>query len=144
MPNHEGNRKIVVVFRVKIKAGLEEEYERRLGEVYELAAKSPGLQSLKGYAEPGGEKTYIIEWDSEESFNRWWSHPAHEKGTQGGSGESLTPGYGVQHAIVRSIRAGISCALRIGGWLRRSRGLGGHRAPGPAKDEDRSSRQLRR
>ena len=32
MPNDEGNRKIVVVFRVKIKAALEEEYERRLGE----------------------------------------------------------------------------------------------------------------
>ncbi len=96
MANDEGNRKIVVLLRVKIKARLEEEYERRLGEVYELAAKSPGLQSLKGYAEPGGEKAYIIEWDSEESFNRWWSHPAHEKGTQGGSGESLTPGYGVQ------------------------------------------------
>ncbi len=47
MPNDEGNRKIVV-FRVKLKAGLEEEYERRLGEVYELASKSPGLLSLGG------------------------------------------------------------------------------------------------
>ncbi len=63
--------------------------------MYELASKSPGLLSLRGYAEPGGEKAYIIEWDSEESLHGWRNHPVHQEAMKEGR-EKLYTWYSVQ------------------------------------------------
>ena len=96
------NGKIVVVFRVRVNTGLEAEYERRLGEISEIASKSPGLLSLKRFEDPDGTQAYIIEWDNEENLNRWRNHPVHQEAMKDGlyaclTGDRVSPKAGPPH-----------------------------------------------
>ncbi len=96
MDDGAGRGRIIVVFRVRVKSGMEAEYERRLADIYELASKSPGLLSLRDYEQQSsGEKAYIIEWDSDESLKRWRDHPLHQEAMKIGR-ERLYSWYKVQ------------------------------------------------
>lgn len=70
---------IVVVFRIRLKPGLESEYDQRLGEMMKLASEeAEGLLGIEEYRSDEGELAYVIEWENEESLAAWRDHPTHQ------------------------------------------------------------------
>jgi|SRR5262245_13540458 len=68
---------VVVVFRSRLKRGVESEIEELGGRMYQLAASMPGFVSYREYAAADGEGVAIVEFDSHESLAAWREHPDH-------------------------------------------------------------------
>ena len=67
----------LIVFRSRLRPGIEEEYGARAERVAELAVASPGFVSAKDFTAEDGERLALIEWASAEELAGWRGHPDH-------------------------------------------------------------------
>jgi heme-degrading monooxygenase HmoA len=68
---------IVIVFRARLKPGIEKEYAEMDAQMAKLAATMPGFVSYNGYTGADGEDVAVIEFESEETVAAWRAHPEH-------------------------------------------------------------------
>ena len=87
---------VIVVFRLRVRDGVEEGELLRLGQrMYELGSSMPGFLSYKESLAEDGEYIYIVEFESEEALAAWRDHPEHRAAQQRGR-EELFSEYRVQ------------------------------------------------
>lgn len=70
---------VVVVFRSRLKPGIEKEIEQIDARMLELASAMPGFVSYRQYAAPDGEGVAVVEFESHETAAAWRAHPAHRE-----------------------------------------------------------------
>jgi heme-degrading monooxygenase HmoA len=75
---------IVVVFRTRLREGIEEEITETGARMYELASSMPGFISYKDFGAEDGEFVTIIEFDTLEHVNAWRDHPEHKAAQERG------------------------------------------------------------
>lgn len=68
---------VVVVFRSRLKPGIEQEIVKADARMAELAAKMPGFVSYRQYAAADGEGVSVVEFESHETVAAWRAHPEH-------------------------------------------------------------------
>jgi heme-degrading monooxygenase HmoA len=77
---------MVVVFRNRLRPGVEQEYGEHANRIYELALQMPGLVSTKDFASEDGERLTVIEFRSAEELEAWRTQTEHlaaqERGRQ--------------------------------------------------------------
>lgn len=77
---------LVVVFRNRVRPGLEQEYGEHAERVYQLALEMPGLVSSKDFTAEDGERLTIVEFRSAEELEAWRAQADHlaaqERGRQ--------------------------------------------------------------
>lgn len=67
----------VIVFRSRLRAGVEEEYGRLANQIYEIAVKMPGYISIKDFVAEDGERVAVAEFDTAEHLIAWRDQPDH-------------------------------------------------------------------
>ena len=70
---------VVVVFRSRVKAGIEKELEDMDARMADLAAQMPGFVSYRQYASTDGEGLAVVEFESHETVAAWRAHPEHRE-----------------------------------------------------------------
>lgn len=85
----------VIVFRSRLRPGVEEAYARRGDEIYALAEKMPGLISARDYTAEDGERVAIIEFDTEANLLAWRDHAEHRR-VQAEGREQFYASYSIQ------------------------------------------------
>ena len=73
---------VVVVFRSRLKPGVEKEIEALGARMYELASRMPGYVSYREYQAADGEAAAIVEFESAETLKAWREHPEHRAGRE--------------------------------------------------------------
>ena len=68
---------VVVVFRSRLKPGIEKEIEETDARMAALAATMPGYVSYRQYVSPDGEGIAVVEFESHETVAAWRAHPEH-------------------------------------------------------------------
>jgi len=68
---------IAVVFRSRLRPGVEQEIEQLGARMYELASRMPGFVSYREYQAADGEGVAIVEFESLEAVKAWREHPEH-------------------------------------------------------------------
>ncbi|MEZ0171874.1 antibiotic biosynthesis monooxygenase [Microvirga sp. TS319] len=68
---------IVVVFRSRLKEGIEETYRDEAQAVSSMARKISGYVSHKSFVADDGERVTIVEYESEEALGAWARDPRH-------------------------------------------------------------------
>jgi len=91
---------IIVIFRVEIKEGKEEEYRRISSEVLAFAKEQKGLISMERAKSILKERAYvsISEWENEEAIERWVNHPKHQEAMRKGKND-LFSWYSVKRMV---------------------------------------------
>src|SRR5690349_15466204 len=74
----------VIVFRSRLRPGIEHAYNVRGDEIYNLAMQMPGLLSTKDFTAEDGERCAIIEFDTAEHLAAWRDHAEHKRAQQQG------------------------------------------------------------
>jgi heme-degrading monooxygenase HmoA len=69
---------VVVIFRTRLKPGVEAEIESLGARMYELGAAMPGFVSYREYAAADGESVAIVEFETHEALAAWREHPEHK------------------------------------------------------------------
>ncbi len=69
---------LVVVFRNRLREGVEQAYGERAQQIYDLALKMPGLVSTKDFVAEDGERLAIIEFRSAAELEAWRVHSEHQ------------------------------------------------------------------
>ena len=69
---------VVIVFRSRVRGGVDEELGRVGARMYELASSMPGFLSYKDFAAEDGENVTIVEFESLETLAAWREHPEHK------------------------------------------------------------------
>jgi heme-degrading monooxygenase HmoA len=85
----------VIVFRSRLRPGVEEAYGRRVEEIYALAQQMPGLIAAKDFTAEDGERVAIVEFDTEEHLLAWRDLAEHRR-AQGQGRETFYSAYSVQ------------------------------------------------
>jgi heme-degrading monooxygenase HmoA len=70
---------VVVVFRSRLKPGIEQEVEKTDARMAKLAATMPGYVSYSQYASADGEGVAVVEFESHETAAAWRAHPEHRE-----------------------------------------------------------------
>ena len=70
---------VVVVFRSRLKPGIEKEIEEADARMAGLAATMPGYVSYRQYVSADGEGIAIVEFESHETVAAWRAHPEHRE-----------------------------------------------------------------
>jgi heme-degrading monooxygenase HmoA len=70
---------VVVVFRSRLKPGIETEIEKTDARMAELAAAMPGFVSYRQYVSADGEGVAVVEFESHETAAAWRAHPEHRE-----------------------------------------------------------------
>jgi heme-degrading monooxygenase HmoA len=70
---------VVVVFRSRLRPGVEKEIEEADARMAALAATMPGYISYRQYASADGEGVAIVEFESLETVAAWRAHPEHRE-----------------------------------------------------------------
>ncbi|MFT3778415.1 MAG: antibiotic biosynthesis monooxygenase [Ottowia sp.] len=70
---------IVTVFRSRLNAESQDEYQQSSARMSELAKGIAGYISHKGFTAADGERVTIVEFESEEGLRAWATHPEHVK-----------------------------------------------------------------
>ncbi len=91
--------KHVIVFRSRLRPGIEAEYEARATAIDELARTMPGMLAARDYTADDGERVSIIEFDSAENLRRWREHPEHRLAQEQGRADWYS-WYSIQICIV--------------------------------------------
>jgi heme-degrading monooxygenase HmoA len=78
---------VVIVFRSRVREGVDEELARVGGRMYDLASSMPGFLSYKDFVAEDGENVTIIEFESLETLKAWREHPEHKITQQRGRTE---------------------------------------------------------
>jgi heme-degrading monooxygenase HmoA len=77
---------MVVVFRNRLRPGVEQEYDEHAERIYQLALKTPGLVSSKDFTAEDGERLTIVEFASAQELEAWRVQTEHaaaqERGRQ--------------------------------------------------------------
>lgn len=68
---------VVIVFRSRLKAGIEQEIFEMGTRMYALAHAMPGFLSYREYAADDGENVTVVEFESHETLKAWREHPDH-------------------------------------------------------------------
>ena len=68
---------IVTVFRSRLDAKFQNEYQQSAARMSELAKGIAGYISHKGFIAADGERVTIVEFESEEDLRAWATHPEH-------------------------------------------------------------------
>jgi heme-degrading monooxygenase HmoA len=79
-----GTMSYLVVFRSRLREGVEAAYLTRAEEVYRIAITMPGLRYANDYAAEDGERVSVIEFDTLEHLTAWRDHPEHLKAQEEG------------------------------------------------------------
>ncbi len=74
----------IIVFKSRLRPGIEAEYGARGEAISALATQMPGLMSAMDYAADNGERVSIIEFDTLDHLLAWRDHPEHLKAQQEG------------------------------------------------------------
>jgi heme-degrading monooxygenase HmoA len=85
----------VIVFRSRLRPGIEAEYHARAEQLYSIVSAMPGLLCAKDFVADDGERVSIIEFDSEEHLAAWRDHPEHIRAQQEGR-ERFYASYSIQ------------------------------------------------
>ena len=93
---------VVVVFRSRLKPGVEREIEALGGRMYALAARMPGFISYREYQAADGESVAIVEFESAETLQAWREHPEH-RAAQAAGRERLFASYRIQVCSVERV-----------------------------------------
>jgi len=86
---------IVVVFRSRLRPGVEKPYSEAAQSVIPAAIQVPGYISHKVYSAEDGERVTIVEYESEEAMREWARDPGHVAAKKLGRQE-FYDGYKVQ------------------------------------------------
>ncbi len=78
---------VVVVFRSRLKEGVEPEIAKVGMRMYALASALPGFVSYKDFVAEDGENVSIIEFDSLDTVDAWREHPEHQEAQRRGREE---------------------------------------------------------
>jgi heme-degrading monooxygenase HmoA len=70
---------VVVVFRSRLKPGIEKEIEETDSRMAALAATMPGYVSYRQYASADGDGVAVVEFESHETAAAWRAHPEHRE-----------------------------------------------------------------
>ena len=70
---------VVVVFRSRLKPGIEKEIEETDARMAALAATMPGYVSYRQFVSADGEGVAVVEFESHESVAAWRAHPEHRE-----------------------------------------------------------------
>lgn len=70
---------VVVVFRSRLKPGVEKEIEEADARMAALAATMPGYISYRQYVSADGEGVAIVEFESPDTVAAWRAHPEHRE-----------------------------------------------------------------
>ena len=70
---------VVVVFRSRLKPGIEKEIEEMDARMAALAATMPGYVSYRQYGAADGEGVAVVEFESHETAAAWRAHPEHRE-----------------------------------------------------------------
>ncbi len=91
---------LMVIFRVEIREGKEEEYRKISAEVLEVAKEQEGLISMERAKSILKERTYvsISEWESLEAIEKWVQNPKHQEAMRRGR-EDLFSWYSVKRMV---------------------------------------------
>lgn len=68
---------IVTVFRSRLNAQFQGEYQKSAARMSELVRGIAGYVSHKGFTADDGERVTIVEFESEEGLKAWAAHPEH-------------------------------------------------------------------
>jgi heme-degrading monooxygenase HmoA len=87
-PEDSGGTMVVVVFRSRMREGIDEaEVERVALHMYDLASAMPGFISYKDFLAADGENVAVVEFESLETLAAWRDHPEHRQVQQRGREE---------------------------------------------------------
>jgi heme-degrading monooxygenase HmoA len=75
---------MVIVFRNRLRTGVDEEYGVHASRVFELAERMPGFVSSKDFAADDGERCTVIEFASPEELRAWRTQPEHQAAQEEG------------------------------------------------------------
>jgi len=75
---------VLVVFRSRLKPGVEAEIGKLGERMYALGSAVPGFISYREYAAADGESVALVEFDSHESLRSWREHPEHRAAQEAG------------------------------------------------------------
>ena len=75
---------VVVIFRSRLRPGVEAQIETLGGRIYALGSAMPGFISYREYAAADGESVAIVEFDSHESLRAWREQAEHKEAQQAG------------------------------------------------------------
>jgi heme-degrading monooxygenase HmoA len=92
---------VVVVFRSRLAAGHDEEYEVASRRMVDLASTMPGFVSFKTFSADDGERVSVVEFESEETAAAWREHPEHRQ-AQRRAREAFYQRYSIQ--VCREVR----------------------------------------
>jgi heme-degrading monooxygenase HmoA len=70
---------VVVVFRARLKPGIDKEYTEVDARMNELARTMPGFVSYAQYTSGDGEDVAVVEFESHETIAVWRAHPEHRE-----------------------------------------------------------------
>jgi heme-degrading monooxygenase HmoA len=89
------SNKVIIVFRTRLRPGVEDEV-MALGErMYALASAMPGFLSYKDFASADGESVTVVEFASAEELAAWRNQPEHREAQKAGR-ERFFLGYHIQ------------------------------------------------
>ncbi|HEY9785178.1 MAG TPA: antibiotic biosynthesis monooxygenase [Candidatus Obscuribacterales bacterium] len=78
---------VLVIFRSRLREGVENEYGPVAKRMSELVSGMPGFISFKTFAAPDGERVSIMEFETEEAVEAWRKHSEHLVAQQRGRQE---------------------------------------------------------
>ncbi|WP_414471800.1 antibiotic biosynthesis monooxygenase family protein [Microvirga sp. M2] len=78
---------IVVVFRNRLREGIEEAYRAEATAVASMAKEIPGYVAHKSFVADDGERVTIAEYESEDALGAWARHPRHVAAKRRGRNE---------------------------------------------------------
>ena len=112
--SHASANSYVIVFRSRLRPGVEEAYGVRGGEIYGLAVDMPGLISAKDFVAEDGERVAIVEFDTAEHLRAWREHVEHKRAQQEGR-DRWYASYQIQVCVVERSSA---YDAATGAWIR--------------------------
>jgi heme-degrading monooxygenase HmoA len=81
---------IIIVFRSRLRPGLQDEYVALVEDMRKLAVTMPGYISHKGFWAEDGERVTIVEFESKETLEAWRMHPEHRRAQKAGRDKFYT------------------------------------------------------
>ena len=74
----------VIIFRNRLRPGIEDEYGATGERMYALGSAMPGFLSSKDFVAEDGERLTIVEFESDETLAAWRNHPEHQRAQASG------------------------------------------------------------
>jgi heme-degrading monooxygenase HmoA len=72
-------KKYLVIFRSRLREGIEEEYGKVAKRMADLVKTVPGFIAYKSFSATNGERVTIAEFESESAIKAWRDHPEHKE-----------------------------------------------------------------